>query len=372
MRLALASGIKRRLDPSRESRILDPAVLPELWFELSDAELRDRGLTAKLIARLRDESVASEAKAILGSSGEAERKLVWRGHSDWPASCDEMPEAPFVLWLRGERGLLDRPGRIAVVGSRHPTPYGRHAAAAYVEALSLADIASISGLARGIDSCAHRTSLESGVPTIAVLGSGLERMYPKEHRRLAEKIVRTGGLLVSEYPPFASAHPASFPRRNRLIAAFAEALLVVEAGRHSGSLITAEWALRYDRPIWAVPGPFDAVQSEGSHALLRDGAMLADSPASLLRDLGLDLALDDAGKTEEQGLAAEVLASLSRGGKPVEALMTEIRADLPRLLLTLEELRARGRAEERAGGLWFAKSGVTPRASDEQSPRAHR
>ena len=198
----------------------------------------------------------------------------------------ECPSPPKRLWLRGDAALLDRPV-VAIVGTRTATAYGERIAFELARTLAGAGAAVISGLARGIDAAAHCGALEAGGATIAVLGTGLDVVYPRAHAALQREIAERG-LLISELAPADLAHGGSFPRRNRIIATLAHVTVVVEAGVKSGALITAAYALELGRTIAAVPGPIDIPQAEGSNALLRDGAMPITSISDAVTLLGLD------------------------------------------------------------------------------------
>ena len=238
------------------------------------------------------------------------------------------------------------------MGSRNATPYGLEVAQDFGFALGAAGVTVISGLARGIDAAAHRGCLDAGGKTVAVLGCGIERTYPPENAGLAEEIVASGGCIVSETPPDLEALPQLFPRRNRILVGFGDVLLVVEAAKRSGALSSAEWALHYGRPIWAVPGPIHAANSFGCHALLRDGAGVADSPESFLEDLGLecqDHSVHHAARNEA------LLASLARGAQSIDALATELDRTPAKLFVELQDLELRGLVSQGADGLFRRK-----------------
>jgi DNA processing protein len=203
----------------------------------------------------------------------------------YPARLRECPDPPRVLWVRGDLALLDRPC-VAIVGTRRATAYGERVTMQLGRTLARAGACVVSGLARGIDAAAHRGALEADGATAAVLGTGLDVVYPKGHAALQQSIGERG-LLVSELAPENAAHGGSFPRRNRIIAALASVTIVVEAGVRSGALITATHALELDRTVAVVPGPIDVPQCQGSNELLRDGASAITSMADALALVGL-------------------------------------------------------------------------------------
>lgn len=203
----------------------------------------------------------------------------------FPASLSHIPDGPLILYALGDLEALARPA-VAVVGARRCTRLGAEVASDLAAELARSGLGIVSGLARGIDAAAHRAAARHGV-TVAVLGSGIANPYPVGHRGLVELILERGGLLLSEYSPFAPALKHHFPERNRLISGLSAAVVVVEAGEHSGSLITARMALEQGREVLAVPGAVTSPVSRGCHRLLRDGAGLVESAADVLQALGL-------------------------------------------------------------------------------------
>jgi DNA processing protein len=202
----------------------------------------------------------------------------------YPAALGSLSDAPVVLWVAGDPAVLD--GRlVAVVGSRAASPYGLEVAGRLAEDLARSGVTVVSGLARGCDAAAHRGALAGGGPTVAVLGCGADVCYPAEHAALHTEI-QGNGAVVSEYPPGTPPRPGHFPLRNRLISGLSRGVVVVEASERSGSLITAGCALDQGREVMAVPGTVFGARHRGSHALLRDGARLVESAASVLDELG--------------------------------------------------------------------------------------
>jgi DNA processing protein len=216
--------------------------------------------------------------------GDADSMLVlpWTD-ARYPASLLAIPDLPPALWCRGDVACLDS-RRVAIVGSRAASPAAREIAAALAEDLTAHGITVVSGLARGIDSAAHRGALRAG-RTIAVLGSGVDRVYPHEHAALAAEIA-VAGLVLTEYPPGTPPLPFHFPMRNRIISGLSRAVVVIEAHEKSGSLITAACALEQGREVMAVPGTVLGGRNRGGHALIRDGAAIVESAADILEALG--------------------------------------------------------------------------------------
>ena len=202
---------------------------------------------------------------------------------DYPPSLRDLTDPPPLLFLQGRKEILREPA-VAVVGARRATEVGRDTAEALGRVLGSAGITVVSGMARGIDGAAHRGALEVGGNTVAVLGSGLDVIYPPTHRALFMELGKRG-LLLSEFLPWEAALPHHFPKRNRIIAALARAIVVVEAGERSGALITVDHGLDLGREILAVPGSLENPQARGTNTLIRDGARLLPSAEAVLEEL---------------------------------------------------------------------------------------
>jgi DNA processing protein len=259
--------------------------IPRAWAATSD-ELGRAGLDAQYLRgfeKARASFVAGKEAELLEAAGA--RALTWEDEG-YPPSLRDIPQSPPVLFVRGKIG--PQLGQaVAVVGTRHVTPYGRQAAEQFCEALAAAGVAIVSGLARGVDAIAHRVALEGGVPTVAALAGGIDQVYPRENAGLAERITEQG-CLVSEYPPGIPARPDYFPRRNRIISGLAQATLVVEAGEGSGALHTANWAFEQGREVFAIPGSVFSRQSRGTNQLIREStAKLVVTPEQLCEELNL-------------------------------------------------------------------------------------
>jgi DNA processing protein len=233
---------------------------------------------------------AAEPEPILARLRNAGTSLLTIDDEDYPVRLRAIAEPPPVLFVRGETASLGTPRAVAIVGTRRPTESGRRVAARIADAVARLGAVVVSGLAVGIDGAAHAAVVAAGLPTVAVLGSGHDRLFPNAHRRLATAIVAAGGAIVSELPPDAGPTKGTFPRRNRLISGLAEATVVVEAAQGSGALITARWALEQGRGCFVVPASIDAPTSAGCLAFLREfsgEARIVAGVAELIDDLEL-------------------------------------------------------------------------------------
>ncbi len=246
-------------------------------------------------------------------------RLVVYGGPGYPERLGHLDYPPILLWLQGP-GELPEEGVVTVVGTRRATGYGRRVARDLGAGLAAAGLTVVSGMAAGVDGAAHRGALDAGGATVGVLGSGLDHEYPAAHRPLYRRM-RAEGLLASEHPPEERPRAAWFPRRNRVLAALAEAVVVVQAGERSGALITADLALDLGRRVMAVPGPVGPAASVGVHELLREGAAPATCPADVLRELyGPDAGEDDDGAGGGRPGEARLTAVLGPGARPARSL----------------------------------------------------
>lgn len=216
---------------------------------------------------------------------QSDHHLIPLSSQDYPALLKEIPDPPVMLYVWGDPTPLHLP-QLAIVGSRSATRNGLNLSHDFAKALSEAGLVVTSGLARGVDGAAHNGAVGLLKPTVAVLGSGLQRLYPRQHSELAREIVACGGAIVSEYPLAMSPLAHNFPRRNRIISGMSVGVLVIEAAQRSGSLITARVALEQCREVFALPGAINNPQSHGCHALIRQGATLVESVDHIIEQLG--------------------------------------------------------------------------------------
>jgi DNA processing protein len=282
------------------------------------------------------------------------RLRILPGSPSWPRGLDEVELPPSELWLRGNSEILRSEQRIAIVGSRAPSPYGRDQAHRFARVLAGAGLVVVSGLARGIDQAAHEGALAAGGETIAVLGSGVDRPWPAGP--LAEELAHRG-LLLSEHAPGEGPRRHHFPLRNRLIAGLSLAVLVVEAAWTSGSLITARWAADLGKTVFVVPGRIDHPMALGIVRLLREGATAVASPEELYEDLlgePLEAAPPEASERAAgpSELTLALLEALVGETLTVEELAVSAKTDLENVLSELVALELAGRVARSPGGLW--------------------
>ncbi len=270
-----------------------------------------------------------------------DRSVIALGDPCFPEPLLSTADPPLLLYAIGDTAYLNRPA-LAVVGSRNPTAQGSESAHAFAVALSQAGLTVVSGLALGVDGAAHDGALQGPAGTVAVVGTGLDRVYPRQHRDLAHRIA-AHGVLLSEFPIGTQPLPANFPQRNRIIAGMALGTLVVEAALQSGSLITARFALENNREVFAVPGSIHSPQSRGCHALIKQGAKLVESTDDILAELRLPLPAAvpaaPAAPTEAPSVGDAVLDALGYDPVSLDALQARTgwpSAQLSAHLLSLE------------------------------------
>lgn len=274
----------------------------------------------------------------------------------YPLDLLQMPDPPTLLFVHGSLAALAHPQRVAVVGSRNPTPQGQLNARQFARSLGQAGVCVVSGLALGVDGAAHEGALDAQAPTIAVVGTGLDRVYPARHKALAHRIAASGAL-VSEYPLGTPPMAPNFPKRNRLIAALGQGTLVVEAALQSGSLITARLAVDLGRDVFAIPGSIHSPQSRGCHALIRQGAKLVESAQDVLEELHVmpsaaaSTFTDEPPELPAPGDAA-LLAALGHDPVSLDALQARTGWPTAQLQAALLELELVGEVGRLPGGLF--------------------
>ena len=316
--LSPALGPKRILDAMQElgtaSRLFG--------LSLTDLEgLRFPAETAQFIFDGKARRAAEEEWERVAAQGAS---ILTYHCSEYPERLREIYDPPPVLWVRGDAGLLKRPS-IAIVGTRHPSPYGSGIAEMLARDLSVRRLLVISGMARGIDTCAHKGALAARMPTLAVWGTGIDVIYPKENKKLAEDILATGGAIVSEVPAGTFPAPQNFPRRNRILSGLSIGVLVVEAAENSGTRVTARCAADQNRDLFAVPGNVTSKHSWTPNTLIKQGAKLTATWEDVWEDLPSDVRIE----LEAQAEAAskpEAQASLLADPalRPEEAMVLEV------------------------------------------------
>ena len=261
---------RRGLEGRKRTELLEQLGSPERVYFADEEEYRFLGVNDRAIRSLCDKSLEG-AHRILGDCERLGIHIMTMQDAAYPERLRVIPQPPLVLYWKGREIAFDDEAAIAVVGTREATPYGLQMARQLSLDLTRAGALVLSGCAQGIDAAAVRAALLAGGPVVSVLGNGLDVVYPKQHRYLYEDVA-AAGMLISEYPPGTPAYAGNFPARNRILSGLSVGVVVVESPKTGGSLITADLALEQNREVFAVPGPADAANCEGTNRLIQEGA----------------------------------------------------------------------------------------------------
>lgn len=274
------------LGPIRLKAVLEYFQDPKLAWEADKDTLLGIGIPKNVVELLSETRKKFHPEQYFEELSKSGIKWVTIFDENYPRSLKQIYDPPIVLYYKGELKLEDEKA-VAVVGTRKMTGYGRTVTEQFAKALVSGGFTIVSGLARGVDSAAHWATVNGGGRTIAVLGGGLNNIYPPENVRLVEEIILGRGAVVSEFPPDYPSLPGNFPARNRIISGLSRAVLVTEAAEDSGSLITARVALEQGRDVYAIPGPITSLLSRGPIGLIRDGARPISTPEEIFEELGV-------------------------------------------------------------------------------------
>lgn len=362
LRLTLSPGVGN--ETARQ--LLASFGSPQAIFDQNAASLRQEGSSDKLVRALLTEPPA--LAALLATTSEwlqagRDRRVVTLGDAAYPASLLNIEDPPLMLYMLG--ALAERApaaieiiaNSLAIVGSRNPTPQGESNARQFARAFAEAGVCVVSGLALGIDGAAHDGALLGGGQTIAVVGTGLDRVYPKKHLALAHRIAQQG-MLISEFPLGTPPLVPNFPRRNRIISGLSLGTLVVEAALKSGSLITARLAAEQGKEVFAIPGSIHSPQSRGCHALIKQGAKLVELAQDVLEEMRLPMGGSDQApqRPDEPDPARRdddpLIAALGFDAVSLDTLQARTGLDTARLQAQLLELELSGRVARLPGGLF--------------------
>ena len=347
LRLLAAPGIGR----SQAREVLAAFGSPQAVFAAEPDEWRSRlGAAAAAALSQAPDPDADVQKILAWADAAPGRDWLILGDARYPLTLLQTADPPLLLYLHGRAELLNT-RCLAIVGSRNPTAQGADNARAFAEHLGRGGLTVVSGLALGIDGAAHTGALAAGNGTIAVVGTGLDTVYPRRHRELAHRIAESG-LLVSEFPLGTAPLAQNFPQRNRIIAGLSLGTLVVEAALESGSLITAAQAVEAGREVFAIPGSIHSPQSRGCHALIKQGAKLVETAQDVLDELGGQRSISPA-QAALPGLQAHPLLD-AMGFEPVslDALQARTGLATSQLSAQLLELELQGDVARLPGGLY--------------------
>jgi DNA processing protein len=284
----LALALTQGLGPTRIKKLIEHYGTAERVFQASLTELEATGMRAVSAQSIATGNSLELAQQECAKAGEARARIISLSDPEYPPRLKEIYDPPVVLFVKGCVDVLAQPG-IAMVGTRHPTPYGSGMAERLSTDLAIRGLVIISGLARGIDTASHRGAVAAKGKTVAVLGTGIDVMYPKENTRLTEQMVALGGALITEFPVGTPPTPQNFPIRNRIISGMSAGVLVVEAAEYSGTRITSRLALEQNRDVYAVPGNVTNKNSWGPNTLIKQGAKLVATWEDVWEELPIEV-----------------------------------------------------------------------------------
>ena len=329
----LALALTPRMGPTRCGRAVQRLGSAERVFTASLTELEGVGMPAESAQFCFDGRARTAAVEEAGRTAEAGAVFLTPEDEAYPGRLLEIYDPPPVLWVRGNSGILNLPG-IAVVGTRQPTPYGAGMAEVLSRDLARRGMTIMSGMARGVDTCAHKGALDAGGLTVAVWGTGIDVIYPKENKKLAEQIVAQGGALLSEFPLGTFPAPQNFPIRNRTLSGMSIGVLVVEGAEYSGTRITARCALEQGRDVYAVPGNATNKNAWGPNTLIKQGAKLTATWEDVWEDLPSQIRIE---------LEARLAANESSGGGSASLFTDQAAEQAPKMgdheRMVMQELR---------------------------------
>jgi DNA processing protein len=331
------------IGPSKIQALLGHFGSLELAWKATEDQLRNIGFDSRSIQTFSETRQTFDLDRYAQQVEKSGATVLTWEDTDYPELLREIPAAPPLIFLRGQFEPIDR-WAVAVVGTRRLSAYGRQVTHDLVSGLVRNGITIVSGLARGIDAVAHRTALEEGGRTIAVMASGIDKIYPPEHRELAHQIVDGRGVLITDYPLGAEPESTHFPARNRLISGLSLGVLVVEAGEKSGALITSRFALEQNREVFAVPGNINSPNSTGANKLIQQGGKLVLRVEDILEELNLRMIADQAEAKvilPESAEEAALISQLSSQPTHIDELgrLTGMPSSLISSTLTMMELK---------------------------------
>ncbi len=344
------------LGPMRLKSLLDRFTDPKIIWEMDIKEIKAAGIPENVVLKLQEKRKTLDPEKYWQQIEQSGIKVMTIFDEDYPKNLKEIYDPPIVFYYKGEFTPSDSRA-IAVVGTRKITGYGKLVTEKFTRELSAAGFTVVSGLARGVDSAAHWAAIENG-RTIAVLGGGLNQIYPPENLRLAEQIIWGKGVVMSEFPPDYASMPGNFPARNRIISGLSLATLVTEAATDSGSLITARLALEQGRDVFAVPGPITSDLSKGPADLIKEGAKLVFEVEDILEELGVNkidsakLKIDNLGELSEN--ETKILEVLQNEQRHIDEICRMLNLNAAATSGTLLKMEISGLVRNLGGGVYCA------------------
>ncbi|MBI2011604.1 DNA-protecting protein DprA [Candidatus Daviesbacteria bacterium] len=341
------------LGPIRLKKVLDHFEDPKLAWLATLHELKALSIPDIVIANLEDTRKSLIPEQFLEKVIEKDIKILTIFDENYPKLLKQIYDPPIVLYYKGNF-IFDEEKTIAVVGTRKVSSYGKLVTEKFTRELVEAGFSIVSGLAKGVDTLAHKTTVFNKGKTVAILGSGIDYIFPSENSKLALEIIENNGIILSEFPPKYPPLPGNFPSRNRIIAGLSLAVLVTEASGDSGSLITAHLAIEYGREVFAVPGPITSKLSIGPAKLIKEGAKLVYETKDILEELGVD----NINSSKEQikpnltGLEMQIYNLLENETKHIDELCRLLKQSAANISSSLMKMEIQGIVRNLGGGVY--------------------
>ncbi len=348
---SLAFSLAPGIGPKRYQSLLRIFGSAKIAWKGSEKKLKAAGVGKVNFAKFDAFRKTFAISEYLEKLRKARVEFIPFGGKYYPESLKKIDNPPIGLFTKGDQKLLLGPQKIAVVGSRKITSYGKEVTENLVSELCSAGFVIVSGMALGVDGLAHKSAIDNQGSTIAVLGCGVDCPYPRENEKLYEDILDSGGLVISEYPLGMSASKGTFPARNRIIAGISMAVLITEAAEDSGSLITAEHAIKQSKKVFAVPGPITSQMSRGTLTLLKHGAVLVSSSDDIINELGVQplKGVDMKGKVASSGLKLKlskleekIFDILQNEERTIDEISKLTKISIAKLTAILSEMEMKG------------------------------
>lgn len=344
------------IGPVRYKLLKDYFGSAQKIFKAPESELAQVGLSEKLLKKFLLFRNAVKLDEISRSIGQKGIKVISDDDPIYPKELLEIEGHPFILYLLGKKELLAEKRKIAIVGTRKPTTYGREMTKKFARGLAESGITIVSGMAMGVDAVAHQEALDARGKTIAVLGCGVDICYPPVNYPLYQRL-KTHGLIISEFPPGMRTSKGVFPSRNRIVAGLSSAVIITEGAEKSGSLITASFAAEYGRDVYAVPGPVTSPQSFATNHLLKNGAKIALDPTDILADMDItptkNIQVHVKLTDDEQQI---VSLFVERSPIHIDEIARNLNTEVSRLSVQLAMLTMKGVLQEMDGGEYTIKT----------------
>ena len=351
----LALQLCPQLGPKTFQNLIKKFSNPLNTWQQSAAVWRKAGFKKSLCEAFTQHKQTFQIELILAKLKKLEIKYLPQTSSKFPKLLKQIADPPIGLFIKGEIEQFNKP-MMAVVGTRRVTTYGKQVTKQLTSALTNAGFVVVSGLARGVDGIAHQACIDNGGQTIAVLGCGVDIIYPSQHQNLAKQILATGGAIISEYPPETKPIPGNFPARNRIISGMSSGVLVTEGASKSGSKITAMMALDQNREVFAVPGSINSPMSQAPADLIKLGAKLVTSIEDILEELNIkgNVGVKDPDFVPEFDnlLQEKIYKYLQQNNQHIDTLIRDLKVDSAQINVELTLLELNGLIENFGNGEW--------------------